>query len=74
MWFLRGGVDGEEVVGKVMLVNGVVSRNDGGKTVVVKVCRNEEERVEVLKEVFGIGLIEEEVVGVRGRNVKLLGS
>ena len=64
--FLRGVVEkegreeeGEEggregIVGKVMLVNGEVKRNDGGKTKVVRVCRSEEERVEVLREEFGM--------------------
>jgi len=83
--FLRGVVEkegreeeGEEggregIVGKVMLVNGEVKRNDGGKTKVVRVCRSEEERVEVLREEFGIELTEEEREGIRGRNVELLG-
>ncbi|KAL2064693.1 hypothetical protein VTL71DRAFT_3831 [Oculimacula yallundae] len=72
--FLRGVVEGQEeegIVGKIMLVNGLVKRNDGGKTSVVKVCENEDERVEALREYFGIELTEEERLGVRGRNVEL---
>lgn len=70
------GVDekGEtEIVGKIMLVNGEVKRNDGGKTRVLMVCRREDERVAALEELFGITLTEEERAGVAGRNVELLG-
>ncbi|CZT13472.1 hypothetical protein WAI453_012432 [Rhynchosporium graminicola] len=76
--FLRGrvGEEGEEeeeegIVGKVMLVDEVVKRNDGGKTSVVKVCGSEDERVEALREYLGIVLTDEEREGVRGRNVEL---
>ncbi|KAH6668880.1 arylamine N-acetyltransferase 1 [Halenospora varia] len=75
--FLRGKVEGgvgleEGIVGKVMLVNGEVKRNDGGKTSVVKICKTEEERVAALKEYFDIDLTEEEIAGIRGRNVELI--
>ena len=66
-----GGREG--IVGKVMLVDGEVKRNDGGKTKLVRVCENEEERIEVLSEEFGIELTEEEREGIRGRNVELVG-
>jgi arylamine N-acetyltransferase len=69
--FLR---EGERIVGKLMMVNGEVKRNLGGKTEVVMVCGNEAERVRVFKEMFGITLTEEETEGVKGRNVELLGS
>ena len=71
--FLRGGdEEGDtEIVGKLMLVNGEVKRNDGGKTKVEFVCRTEEERVLALKERFGIHLNEEEIQGVKGRIVEL---
>ncbi|KAF4630027.1 hypothetical protein G7Y89_g8114 [Cudoniella acicularis] len=75
--FLRGKVEGEEderIVGKVMLVNGEVKRNDGGKTRVIAVCETEEERIKALKEHFEIELTEEEVAGVKGRNVELIGA
>ena len=61
-------------MGKVMLINGEVKRNLGGKTEVVKVCRSEEERIQFLREYFGITLTEEERDGVKGRNVELLGT
>ena len=66
--FLR---EGETVYGKVMLMDGEVKRNLGGKTVLERVCGREEERIEVLKETFAISLTEEEVNGVKGRNVEL---
>lgn len=76
--FLRGrdeGEGGEEVIiGKRMLVNGVLKENLGGKTRVVRVCENEEERVRVLREVFGIVLLDEEIAGIRGRCVELRGE
>jgi arylamine N-acetyltransferase len=76
--FLRGkreedeGDEREGIVGKVMLVNGEVKRNDGGKTRVVTVCKSEEERVQALKEHFAMDLTEEEIQGVKGRNVELV--
>lgn len=67
--FLR---EEQAVVGKVMLVDGVVKRNMCGKTSQIKVCRTEDERIEALKEFFNITLTEEEKEGVKGRNVELL--
>ncbi len=72
--FLRGEKEEEGIVGKVMLVNAEVKRNDGGKTKLVMTCKTEEERVKALKEHFGIELAEEDINGVRGRNVELLGE
>lgn len=76
--FLRGKGEGgdeeeERVVGKLMLVDGVLKRNDGGKTSVVRVCGTEEERVRVMREDLGIRLSEEDVKAISGRNVELLG-
>lgn len=71
MRFLKGEGEDDGIVGKVMLVDGEVKRNDGGRTSVVKVCKTEDERVEALREYFGIKLTEEERVSVRGRNVDL---
>ena len=77
--FLRGKREGEEegdeeIVGKKMLVDGDAKVNMGGKTQLVKTCKSEEDRVEVLREIFGIHLTEDEVRGIRGRNVELLGG
>jgi arylamine N-acetyltransferase len=65
--------DGEEVrvMGKRMLVNEVVKENLGGRTEVVKVCENENERVGALKEFFGITLDMEEREGIVGRITEL---
>ena len=69
--FLR---EEESIVGKVMLVDGVVKRNLGGQTEIVKICEGEHERVKALKEYFAITLTEEEKEGVKGRNVELLNT
>jgi arylamine N-acetyltransferase len=66
--FLR---DGDRIVGKVMLVNGVVKQNMGGRTHVVKECETEEERIAALKEYFGITLTDEEKEGIRGTITEL---
>ena len=66
--FLR---EGENVVGKVMMVNGDVKRNDGGRTGLVRRCETEDDRLDALKEHFGITLTEEEREGIRGRVVEL---
>lgn len=72
--FLRGETEEEGVVGKVMLVNGEVKRNDGGKTRLVLTCTTEEERLKALEEHFEIRLTDEEINGIKGRNVELLGT
>lgn len=69
--FLR---EGERISGKIMLVDGEVKRNEGGKTVLERVCKDEGERVDVLESVFGISLTEEERVGIKGRGVELRGD
>jgi arylamine N-acetyltransferase len=73
--FLRDKLEGSEeqgIVGKVMLVNGTLKRNDGGKTRAILVCKNESERLDVLKKHLSIELTEEEAACVKGRNVELL--
>jgi len=56
----------DEIYGKIMLVNGEVKENTGGKTRVIKVCKTDEERVESLKEYFGITITNEQREGIRG--------
>lgn len=56
---------------KLMLVNGTLKRNLGGKTEVVKVCRTEEERVMVLRKWFHITLTDEEQAGIKGKVTEL---
>lgn len=60
-----------KVVGKLMLVNGVVKRNVGGKTEVVEVCSTEPERIDALKKWFGIELTEEEIAGIKSTVTEL---
>ncbi|KAK4040296.1 hypothetical protein C8A01DRAFT_46365 [Parachaetomium inaequale] len=74
--FVRGvGEDGRaKVVGKVMMAKGVVKENLTGRTRLVKVCTTEAERVEVLREMFGICLTPEEVESIRGRPGELVGE
>lgn len=74
MRFLKGEGEEDGIVGKIMLVDGEVKRNNGGKTRVVMVCGNEGERVRALEEYFGIRLTKEEVDGVKGRIVDLGGK
>ncbi len=77
--FLRSGGEatGEDdsqprkITGKLMLVNDTLKRNTGGKTEVLKVCRSEAERVEVLEAWFRISLTEEERAGIRGQETEL---
>lgn len=69
--FLR---EGEEIVGKIMLVDGMVKRNMGGRTEVVRICEDEGERVRALKKYFDITLTEEEAQGIRGLVTELKGT
>lgn len=62
-----------KVIGKLMLADGVLKRNMGGKTEVIKECRTEEERIEVLREYFGIYLTDDEKQGIKGFETELKG-
>ncbi|KAH8734559.1 arylamine N-acetyltransferase 2 [Ilyonectria robusta] len=62
---------GQEVYGKRMLVDDVVKENPGGKTKVVQECKTEEERVQALKEWFGIELTEEETQSIKGHATEI---
>lgn len=71
--FLRDNSKGREskvedsrIVGKILLVNGTVKRNLGGKTEIVQVCKNEDERIKALKHWFGISVTDEERQGIKG--------
>ncbi|KAJ4387542.1 hypothetical protein N0V93_008137 [Gnomoniopsis smithogilvyi] len=54
-----------KITGKLLLVNGIVKRNMGGKTEVVEECKTESERIQALKTWFGISLTEEETLGIK---------
>ncbi|KKY14279.1 putative tpa: arylamine n-acetyltransferase 2 [Phaeomoniella chlamydospora] len=60
-----------EICGKVMMVNGEVKQNLGGRTEIIKTCKNEEERVAALKEYFDIKLAQEEIDSIKGRVTEL---
>jgi hypothetical protein len=47
------------VVGKEMLSGAELMRNMGGKMQSIKTCATEQERVDVLRDVFGLVLTEE---------------
>jgi len=66
--FLR---EQDHITGKVMLVNGVVKKNVGGRTEVVKECQTEEERITALQEYFDITLTDEERGSIQGRVTEL---
>ncbi|KAL1617421.1 hypothetical protein SLS56_010999 [Neofusicoccum ribis] len=61
-----------EISGKLMLVGGDLKENLGGKTRVVKSCRSESERLNVLKDWFGMSFTEEQQAGIKGRVSELL--
>lgn len=65
------GVEDSKIVGKLMLVNETVKRNLGGKTEVVHVCKNEDERIEALKQWFGMTVTDEEREGIKGMVTEL---
>lgn len=69
--FLR---EGESIIGKRMLVDEAVKENLGGRTIVLKMCETEEERVRVLSEMFGIVLTTEEAGAIRGYRTELCGK
>ena len=58
--------DSGELVGTMTMVGGEVKRVIEGKSEVLMECKTEDERVQALKEVFGIGLIDEERRGIKG--------
>lgn len=68
-----GSTGGVEVIGKIMLADGVVKRNMGGRTEVVKECKSEEERVKALEEYFGIHLSDDARQGIVGFETELRG-
>jgi hypothetical protein len=53
-------------VGKEMLSGAELKRNMGGRTQLVKTCATEQERVDVLRDIFGLVLTEEERMGITG--------
>ncbi|KAL8742328.1 MAG: hypothetical protein Q9190_005164 [Brigantiaea leucoxantha] len=67
-------MQGEEVVGSISLGSGEVKRTINGEEEAVEKYRNEKERVEVLREWFGIILTEDEERGIDGMATQLRGK
>jgi len=66
--------DGEDgVIGKVMMEDGMLKRNMSGKTEMLKTCQTEAERVDAVKEWFGITLTLDEQAGIKGWRMELKG-
>ena len=64
-------LEGEDVVGTLILSGSDVKRRIGGKTEHLRSCKTEEERVRALEEVFGLRLTDEERRGIRGMVTEL---
>ncbi|KAL9092161.1 MAG: hypothetical protein Q9165_004594 [Trypethelium subeluteriae] len=64
----------DQISGKLMLVDDTLKQNTGGRTEVLKVCKTEQERIDALKEWFGIILTEEQKQGISGWNTELKGG
>ena len=60
-----------EVYGKRMLSDDIVKENLGGKTKVIHVCQDEEDRVRILQSHFEIELTAEERQGIGGWKTEL---
>lgn len=56
--------EGEKLVGDTTLFQDTVRKTVGGKREVLKECKTEEDRVQVLHDVFGVDLTEEEKVNI----------
>lgn len=67
------GKEDEEVYGKRMLVNQFVKENLGGRTQLVKECKNDKERVDALREWFGLELTKEEEEAILGFQTEIKG-
>lgn len=57
--------ENENIIGKLMLVNGTVKRNMGGRTEVLEECTNEPQRIKAFDKWFGITLTDEETSGIK---------
>jgi len=55
---------GEKVVGDVTMFGNGIKRSVGGQREVVKELRTEQDRIEALREVFGVELTAEEREGI----------
>lgn len=56
--------EGEKIVGDITLFNDVVRKNIGASRETLRECKTEQDRVDALKEIFGVELTEEEKAGI----------
>ncbi|KAK5116820.1 hypothetical protein LTR85_009080 [Meristemomyces frigidus] len=56
---------GEKIVGDVTLFRDKIARTIGGQRELLRECKTEEDRVEALKEIFGVELMPEEREGIK---------
>ena len=54
----------EKIIGSVTLFEATIRESIGSERKVVKECKTEDERIESLKEIYGIELTDEEKNGV----------
>lgn len=66
--------DGGDVVGRVSLEGARFKRKIGSETAKLRVCSDERERVEELREWFGIEITEEERQEIKGTDTELKGD
>lgn len=64
-------LEGEEVIGILILVGNVIKRRVKGKTEVLMTCETERQRVEGLRKWFGISLTDAEQQGIMGTVTQL---
>jgi len=63
--------DGGDIVGTVLLDGARFKRRIGSETEEVKICESDDERVDGLRDLFGIDLSEREVEGIKGTVTEL---
>ena len=66
-------MEGDDVVGTLILEGGEVKRRVNGKTEHLRTCNTEEERVRALEDVFALRLSDEERRGIVGMVTELKG-
>lgn len=55
---------GEKIIGDITLINDTVRKNVGKDREVLRECKTEEDRVQALRELFGMELTQEERKGI----------
>jgi arylamine N-acetyltransferase len=63
--------DETKICGKLMLVDGTLKVNKGGKTETLRVAQTEAERIEILEKYFDITLTQEQLDGIKGFQTEL---